>query len=74
MPRRLRTGQVSAVLVVAIAVLVLTGTSGSLSGWTAASVNNGTNNAADASLAFSHSYPTGTCSVIARTAGTVTCA
>ncbi|MFL6154533.1 MAG: hypothetical protein ACJ72D_00460 [Marmoricola sp.] len=74
MPRRLRTGQVSAVLVVAIAVLVLTGTSGSLSGWTAASVNNGTNNAADASLAFSHSYPTGTCSVIARTAGTVSCA
>lgn len=55
-------------------MLVATGTSGSLSGWTAASVSNGTNNAADASLAFSHSYPTGSCSLTARSSGTVGCA
>src|SRR5690349_12034462 len=54
--------------------VVLSGTTGSLSGWTAASVSNGTNNAADASLAFAHSYPTGSCSLTARNSGTVTCA
>src|SRR5689334_19802087 len=66
-------GRLTALLVGVVVVLVLTGTSGSLSGWTAAQVNNGSNDAADASLAFSHSYPAGTCSLTARTAGTVSC-
>lgn len=66
-------GRVTALLAGAAVLLVLTGTTGSLAGWTAASVSNGTNDAADASLAFSHSYPTGTCSFTARTSGTVTC-
>jgi len=65
---------VAGLLAGAVAVLVVTGTSGSLSGWTSASVSNGTNAAANASLAFSHSYPTGSCSLTARTSGTVSCA
>jgi hypothetical protein len=74
MSRPLALGRISAVLAGVAVVLVLTGTSGSLSGWTAASVSNGTNNAANASLAFAHSYPSGTCSLTARTSGTISCA
>jgi hypothetical protein len=70
----MKPGRVTALLAGSAVVLVLTGTSGSLSGWTAASVSNGTNNAANATLAFSHSYPTGSCSLTARTSGTVSCA
>ena len=66
-------GRVTALLAVAVLALVLTGTTGTLSGWTAASVSNGTNNAADGSLAFSHTYPTGSCTLSARSSGTVTC-
>jgi hypothetical protein len=56
------------------AALLWAGTGTSLSGWTAASVANQTNNAANASLAFTHSYPTSTtCSVTARQSGSVTC-
>lgn len=68
-PRRIASG-----LVAAVVLLVLTGTSSTLSSWTQASVSNSTNNAANASLAFTHSYPTGTCSASARTAGSVSCA
>ncbi|RNL79188.1 hypothetical protein [Nocardioides marmorisolisilvae] len=69
----LTPARVSVLLAGAAVLLVLTGTSASLSGWTAAAVSNGTNNAADASLAFTHSYPTGSCSLTARTSGTVSC-
>lgn len=67
--------RLAAVLVAVGAVLVLwAGTGSSLSGWTAASVTNQTNDAASASLAFTHSYPVGTtCSVTARASGTVSC-
>jgi len=67
-------GRVAGLLAGAVAVLVVTGTSGSLSGWTSASVSNGTNAAANASLAFTHTYPTGSCSLTSRTSGTVSCA
>ncbi len=55
-------------------VLLLSGTTGTRSAWTSAAVDNPGNNAASASLAFSHSYPSGSCSATARTAGTVSCA
>lgn len=62
-----------AVALVAAAVLA-TGTSSTLSGWTAAVVANSGSDAANGSLAFSHSYPGGSCSITARGSGTVTCA
>lgn len=68
-PRR-----VTALLAGACLVLLLTGTSGTWSGWTSASVANQSNDAATAGLAFSHSYPSGSCASTARTSGTVSCA
>lgn len=68
-PRR-----VTVLLCGATIALLLTGTTGSLSGWTSAAVSNSGNDAADAGLAFSHSYPTGACSFPVRTSGTVSCA
>lgn len=59
----------------AAAVVVLAaGTSSSLSGWTSASVGNSANTAESAALAFSHSYPSGSCSAAARGTGSVSCA
>ncbi len=49
------------------------GTGTSLSGWTSAAVANQTNAAANASLAFTHTYPAGSCSATARGSGTVAC-
>ena len=56
------------------AAVLLAGTSPTLSGWTSASVGNSTNDAANAALAFSHSYPSGSCAATARGSGTVSCA
>ncbi|MFL6160368.1 MAG: LamG-like jellyroll fold domain-containing protein [Marmoricola sp.] len=49
------------------------GTGTSLSGWTTASVANQTNSAAGASLAFTHTYPAGTCTTTARGSGALAC-
>jgi len=68
-PRR-----VAAILFGACLVLLLSGTTRTLSSWTSATVDNQSNNAANASLAFSHSYPSGSCSATARMSGTISCA
>src|SRR5690349_13222578 len=62
-----------AVALVATAVLT-TGTSATLSGWTSAVVANSGSDAANGALAFTHSYPGGSCSAVARGSGTITCA
>ncbi|MGO4258584.1 hypothetical protein [Marmoricola sp. RAF53] len=63
-------------LLTALAGLALAwaGTGTSLSGWTTASVTNSTNQAANASLAFTHSYPSGSCASTPRSSGTLACA
>jgi hypothetical protein len=63
----------AAAAVVGLTVL-LAGTDGTLSGWASSVVTNQTNDALSSSLAFTHSYPSTTCSVTARGSGTVACA
>jgi hypothetical protein len=53
--------------------LLWAGTGTSLSGWTTAAVANQTNNAADGTVAMTHTYPAGTCQTTARNAGALAC-
>ncbi len=57
---------------IGLAVL-LTGTAGTFSGWSAGSVSNQTNNALSSTLAFTHSYASTSCSITARGSGSVSC-
>lgn len=57
---------------VAAAVLA-TGTTATLSGWTAAVVANPGSDAAAATLALAHAYPGGSCAITARGTGAVSC-
>ncbi|MBO9521277.1 MAG: hypothetical protein J7518_07045 [Nocardioidaceae bacterium] len=65
----------AAALVAALGLALLwAGTEGSLSGWNAGAVGNSGNDAANASLAFTHTYPNGSCAITARGSGTAACA
>lgn len=63
-PRRLLGPACALVLVV-----LLVGSTTALAGWTTGSIGNTANSAATGALAFTHTYPTGTCSSVVRSTG-----
>jgi hypothetical protein len=72
--RALSARRIAVVASAGALVVLLTGTSGTLSGWTAGSVSNQANNALSSTLAFTHSYASTSCSITARGSGAVSCA
>lgn len=71
--RRVSARRVSAAVAALALLVLLTGTSGTFSGWSAGVVANQTNNALSSSLAFTHAYASTSCTATARGSGTVSC-
>lgn len=71
--RRQRPASRAGLLLAGALALVWSGTAGTQSAWTAAVVANPTNSSAAGALAFTHTYPSGSCSSVARVSGSLTC-